>query len=68
MFITERRLTMAEIDLSSTTKIKKSDERIKLEQISNAFMMLTGKDGCTTYHSNIIKMLCEQLNEVAKEI
>jgi len=59
---------MAEIDLSSTTKIKKSDERIKLEQISNAFMMLTGKDGCTTYHSNIIKMLCEQLNEVAKEI
>ena len=59
---------MATIDLTKGTKVQKSDERVKLEQISNAFMMLTGKDGCTTYHSNIIKMLCEQLNEVAKDI
>ena len=59
---------MAEIDLSSTTKIKKSDERIKLEEIRKALIKLTSNDVGSINNSNMIILLCNQLAEVEREV
>ena len=59
---------MATIDLTEGTKVQKSDERVKLEQISKALMKLAGNNVGSMYNSNMIILLCNQINEVAKEI
>tara|TARA_E500000305_G_scaffold61413_1_gene49005 strand:+ start:159 stop:338 length:180 start_codon:yes stop_codon:yes gene_type:complete len=59
---------MATIDLTEGTKVQKSDERIKLEEISKALMKLAGNNVGSMYNSNMIILLCNQINEVAKEI
>ena len=59
---------MATIDLTEGTKVQKSDERIKLEEISKALMKLAGNNVGSMYNSNMIILLCNQINEVAKEV
>ena len=59
---------MATINLTEGTKVQKSDERIKLEEISKALMKLAGNNVGSMYNSNMIILLCNQINEVAKEI
>ena len=59
---------MATIDLTEGTKVQKSDERTKLEEISKSLMKLAGNNVGSMYNSNMIILLCNQINEVAKEI
>ena len=59
---------MATINLTEGTKVQKSDERIKLEEISKALMKLAGNNVGSMYNSNMIILLCNQINEVAKEV
>jgi len=59
---------MATIDLTEGTHVHKSPERIKLEQIRKALMVLTGNDGCVQYNTEVITILCNQIEEVEREV
>ena len=59
---------MATINLTEGTHIYKSPERTKLEEISKSLMKLAGNNVGSMYNSNMIILLCNQINEVAKEI
>ena len=59
---------MATIDLTEGTQIHKSPERTKLEEIRKALMVLTGNDGCVQYNTEVITILCNQIEEVEREV
>ena len=59
---------MATINLTEGTHIHKSPERIKLEDIRKALMVLTGNDGCVQYNTEVITLLCNQIEEVEREV
>ena len=59
---------MATINLTEGTHIYKSSERIKLEEIRKALMVLTGNDGCVQYNTEVITLLCKQIEEVEREV
>ena len=59
---------MATIDLTEGTHVHKSPERIKLEEIRKALMVLTGNDGCVQYNTEVITILCNQIKEIEMEI
>ena len=59
---------MATIDLTEGTHVHKSPERIKLEEISKSLMKLAGNNVGSMYNSNMIILLCNQINEIAKEV
>tara|TARA_R110002073_G_scaffold244343_1_gene406360 strand:- start:215 stop:394 length:180 start_codon:yes stop_codon:yes gene_type:complete len=59
---------MATIDLTEGTHVHKSPERIKLEEIRKALMVLTGNDGCVQYNTEVITILCNQIEEVEREV
>jgi hypothetical protein len=59
---------MATINLTEGTHIHKSPERIKLEEIRKALMLLTGNDGCVQYNTEVITLLCNQIEEVEREV
>jgi putative heme degradation protein len=59
---------MATINLTEGTHIHKSSERIKLEDIRKALMVFTGNDGCVQYNTEVITLLCNQIEEVEREV
>ena len=59
---------MATINLTEGTHIYKSLERTKLEEIRKALMVLTGNDGCVQYNTEVITLLCKQIEEVEREV
>jgi len=59
---------MATINLTEGTHIHKSPERTKLEEIRKALMVLTGNDGCVQYNTEVITILCKQIEEIEREI
>ena len=59
---------MATINLTEGTHIHKSPERIKLEEIRKALMVLTGNDGSVQYNTEVITILCNQIEEVEREV
>jgi len=59
---------MATINLTEGTHIYNSLERTKLEEIRKALMVLTGNDGCVQYNTEVITILCNQIEEVEREV
>ena len=59
---------MATINLTEGTHIYKSPERTKLEEIRKALMVLTDNDGCVQYYTEVITILCNQIEEVEREV
>jgi hypothetical protein len=59
---------MATINLTEGTHVHKSPERTKLEETRKSLMLLTGKDGCVQYNTEVITILCNQIEEVEREV
>ena len=59
---------MATRDLTEGTPVHKSPESSKLEEIRKALMVLTGNDGCVQYNTEVITILCNQIEEVEREV